>query len=106
MEVAMLSALHSPRPSRGVVAATACVVLLGATASAAQSAPNKAPECPPPFGTWTVEQGLVRYAGFYTEQEIRSGFAELDTNGNGIICFMRPADDRFFPLQLLIDDQP
>ena len=37
----------------------------------------------------------MRYAGFYTEQEIRSNFAALDTNGNGIICFIRPANDRF-----------
>lgn len=95
-----LSALQS-RPRRGALAATACVVLLGATASAAHA---KSPQCPTAFGTWTVEEGLVRYAGYYTEEELRAGFAALDTNGNGVICYMRPADDRAYPLQVLIDD--
>ena len=83
------------------MAATACADLLGATASTAHSKP---PQCPPPFGTWTVEQGLVRYAGYYTEEELRSGFAALDRNGNGIICYFRPANDRFYPLQNFVDD--
>jgi hypothetical protein len=96
----LLSAVQS-RPCRGVLAATACVALLGVTAAAAHSTP---PQCPTPFGTWTLEEGLVRYAGFYTEEEIRSGFAALDRNGNGIICYLRPADDREYPLQVLIDD--
>jgi hypothetical protein len=101
MEIAMLSALQS-RPRRGGLAATACVALIGATASAAHSNP---PECPPPFGTWTLEEGLVRYAGFYTEEEIRAGFAGVDRNGNGVICSsIRPADDRFYPLQIVVDD--
>jgi hypothetical protein len=72
--------------------------LIPASASAAP------PACPTAFGTWTLEEGLVRYAGFYTEEELRAGFAEIDRNGNGIICYMRPADDRFYPQQNLIDD--
>lgn len=106
MEVAMLSSVRSQRPRRGVVATTACIALLGATASAAQASPDAAPVCPDAYGIWTLEDGLVRYAGYLTEQEIRSGFAEHDANGNGILCNKIWAHDRFYPFQLLLDDLP
>lgn len=100
----MLSSVRSQRPRRGVVATTACIALLGATASAAQASSTAPPVCPPPNDIWTLEDGLVRYAGYLTEEEIRSGFAEHDVNGNGILCRMILAYDRFYPFQLLFDD--
>ena len=100
----MLSSLRSPRPRLGVVATTACIALLGATASAAQASSNGPPVCPASFGIWTLEQGLVRYAGYLTEQEIRDGFAAHYVNGNWIICNKIWAHDRFYPFQQLIDD--
>ena len=102
----MLSSVRSQRPRRGVVATTACIALLGATGSAAQSSSGGPPVCPPANDIWTLEDGLVRYAGYYTEEEIRAGFAVHDVNGNGILCNMIWANDRFYPLQLLFDDLP
>lgn len=100
----MLSSLRQSRPRRGLVAAAACAALLGATAPGAQSAPNDPPVCPPAYTVQTLEDALVRYAGFQTEREIRSGFAEHDVNGNGIVRARPFARDRFFPLQLILDD--
>jgi len=33
-----------------------------------------------------LEYVLQRYAGYYTEEEIRSNFAAHDVNGNGLLC--------------------
>jgi hypothetical protein len=101
----MLSSLRQSRPRRGLVAATACVILLGASASGAQSAPSDPAFCLPTFTAQTLQDALVRYAGFITDQEIRSGFAEHDVNGNGIVCGRPYARDRFFPLQTILDDR-
>ena len=102
----MLSSVRSQRPRRGVVATTACIALLGATAAAAQARSGGPSVCPAAYGIWTLEDGLVRYAGYLTEQEIRDGFAEHDANGNGILCNKIWAHDRFYPFQLLFDDLP
>jgi len=78
--------------------------LLGATASTAQSAATGPPVCPTAYHVFTLEEALVRYAPFATEQEIRSGFANFDANGNGFACSKLFVNDRFFPEQLGIDD--
>ena len=101
----MPSFVRQSRPSRGVVAGMACLALLGATASAAQSARNGPPPvCPAAFTAQTLEDALVRYAGAFTEEEIRAGFASHDLNVNGIVCAKPFQKDRFFPLQNLRDD--
>ena len=105
VEVAVLSFDRPSRSTRGVVAATACLVWLGAAASAAQSADGP-PVCPDSYTAQTLEENLVRYAGFYTEQEIRDGFASRDRNGNGIVCGKPFQKDRYYPLQNLRDDLP
>ena len=92
------------QPSRSIrfaVAATACVVWVGATASGAQAAN---PVCPAAFTAQTLDDALVRYAGAYTEQEIRDGFAFHDVDGNGIVCGKPFQKDRYYPLQNLRDD--
>lgn len=87
-----------------MVAAT-CAVLLGSTASAAQSDPNGPPVCPYGFSAQTLEDALVRYGGSFTEEEIRAGFAGHDVNANGIICGKPYSPfDKAFPLQNLRDD--
>ena len=101
----MLSFDRMSPASRGFVAATACAVWLGAAAPAAQSAGGP-PVCPTPYAPQTLEENLVRYAGFYTEQEIRDGFASRDRNSNGIVCGKPFQKDRYYPLQNIRDDLP
>jgi hypothetical protein len=82
-----------------------CAALLGVTAASAQSDPSGPPVCGVGwYGTMTFEDALVRYAGYYTEQEIIDGFAARDVNGNGFVCVNRPAFDRNAPLQFILDD--
>ena len=100
----MLSPARPSRSSRGAIVATACLALLGGTASTAQSDPVGPSVCPTPFTAQTLEDALVRYAGFYTEEEIRAGFAGRDRNVNGIVCGKPFQKDRLFPLQNLRDD--
>jgi hypothetical protein len=91
---------------RAVVTATACVMLLGAAASATNAA-NAKPVCPRGYlGTTTLDETLVRLAGFLTEEEIRAGFAAHDENENGIVCHKRPPpfEEKFFPFELIVDD--
>ena len=66
MEVAMLSSVRPSRPCRGLVVATTCAALLGATASVAQSTPNGPPICQPGATLQDLEYVLQRYAGYYT----------------------------------------
>ena len=58
----------------------------------------------------TLDQALVHYAGFYTEAEIRAGFAGMDKNGNGLVCRTQPPPyeegGKHFPLQIIRDDLP
>jgi hypothetical protein len=56
----------------------------------------------------TVDQALVFYGGFFTEDEIREAFAGHDLNGNGIVCRKHPPafDMAIAPVNLLIDDLP
>ena len=46
----------------------------------------------------TLADALVRYAGYYTVDEILTGFAAHDVNSNGFWCFKLAPDDRYFPL--------
>ncbi len=47
----------------------------------------------------TLEKALVHYAGHYTEEAIRTGFALHDINGNGYFCYkINPPDGRYLPL--------
>ena len=109
----MLSSVRPSRPCRKLVVATTCAALLGATASAAQSTPNGPPDstpngppiCQPGATLQDLDYILQRYAGYYTEQEIRSGFAANDVNGNGLICGKPFAHEQHFPLQQIHDDR-
>jgi hypothetical protein len=56
----MLSRFLPSRPRAGLVAATAGAALLGATAPAAQAAPNGPPLCPQGLSAQTLEDALVR----------------------------------------------
>ena len=55
----------------------------------------------------TLEQALVRYAGYFTEERIRAGFDLRDSNDNGYFCY-RLADptDIHYPLVVFfpVDD--
>ena len=62
------------------------------------------PVCPAAFTAQTLDDALVRYAGAYTEEEIRDGFAFHDVDGNGIVCGKPFQKDRYYPLQNLRDD--
>ena len=101
----MLSSVRPSRPCRGLVVATTCAALLGATASVAQSTPNGPPICQPGATLQDLEYVLQRYAGYYTEEEIRSNFAALDVNGNGLLCGKPFAHEQHFPLQQIHDDR-
>jgi hypothetical protein len=46
-------------------------------------APNGPPVFPAAFSAQTLEDALIRYAGAFTEEQIRAGFAEHDLNDNG-----------------------
>lgn len=57
----------------------------------------------------TLEQALVRYAGYYTEEQIRAGFDDKDSNDNGYFCYRIDSVqqlDRFYPLVVffVLDD--
>ena len=51
----------------------------------------------------TLPDALVHYAGYATVEEIRTGFAEHDANGNGFWCHAKP-DPRYHPLLHYRDD--
>jgi len=89
----------------GLVAAT-CLVLLGSTASAAQSEPVKPPGCPHGFTAQTVEDAIVRLAGVVSEEDVRAAYAEIDVNGNGVTC-VKPfsSHDKRAPFLHVRDDQ-
>jgi len=81
------------------VAITVLAALAGTTAGAAQSATVGPLSCPPGVSSiMTLADALVRYDGYYTVEEIHTGFASHDKNGNGYTCYKLLADDRFFPL--------
>ncbi len=70
-----------------VVAATLAAMPLQA-AMGAQGEPVGPPACPLGFDyTMTLDQALVRYAGYVPEEQIREVFANYDKNGNGFVCY-------------------
>ena len=79
----MLSSVRPSRPCRGLVVVTTCAALLGATASVAQSTPNGPPICQPGATLQDLEYVLQRYAGYYTEEEIRSNLPRLMSTATG-----------------------
>jgi hypothetical protein len=86
-----------------------CAVFAAISAPGAIADPKGPPTCPPGYdlSPMTLDQALVLYAGYFTEEEIRAGFAGHDANGNGIVCRKHPPAfdlERFLPLNLLIDD--
>ena len=51
----------------------------------------------------TLADALVHYAGYFTVEEILTGFASHDVNGNGFWCYQEP-DPRYHPILNLRDD--
>ena len=93
------------RPFRRLVAATtACVALLAGTAGSAQASTQGERLCPGGYTVMTLEYALVRYAGYFTPDEIATGFDWHDVNDNGIVCRKVPGPDPFYPFQVLLDD--
>ena len=74
------------------------------TAGAAHAGPEGQPLCPGGYDVMTLEYALVRYAGYFTPDEIAAGFDWHDVNDNGIVCRKVPGPDPFYPLQVLMDD--
>ena len=72
------------RPFRDLAATMACVALLAVPAASAEATSPGPPDCPVGFpGVMTLADALVRYEGYYTVEEIHTGFASHDLNGNG-----------------------
>ena len=91
------------RLAYSILAASAVFVVSANPARAAE--PPGPPSCPPGLPhTMTLEQALERYAGYFTEEQIRASFAENDLNGNGYGCYRTPAFGRFDPFVVFIDD--
>lgn len=91
---------------RYLAAALVSLVLIAAPAAAASS--NADPKsCPGGFPyVMTLPDALVHYAGYYTVEEILTGFASHDVNGNGFWCYQASPnrDERYFPLLNFRDD--
>lgn len=88
-----------------LAATTAAIALFAASAASVQATPTGPLVCPGGWGYWTLADGLIRYAGYYTVEVITAHFNFVDANGNGIIC-NNPFPDKFYPLQHLADDKP
>ena len=85
--------------SRRIAVAMTMLVAVAGTGGAAQSATVRPLSCPPGVSSlMTLADALVRYDGYYTVEEIHTGFASHDRNGNGYTCYKLLAHDRFFPL--------
>ena len=88
---------------RRVLATVASCVILLAAASPASGAPNeKPPRCTggsvPLNADQAVQQPIFQQGieeGFFTEEDLRMGFADFDDNGNGILCFKPLPGKRF-----------
>ena len=74
------------------------------TAAAAHATPNGPPLCPGGYEPMTLEDAFVRYAGYFSPDEIAAGFDWHDVNDNGIVCRKVPGPDPFYPFQVLLDD--
>lgn len=76
-----------------ILGASVAVVMGSATSAAADPEPGPGPTQPPmecPYGLplqMTVAEALVHYAGSFTEEQIRAGFALKDSNENGYFCY-------------------
>jgi hypothetical protein len=88
---------------RRVLATLACCVVLLATASSASGAPNeKPPRCTGGSVALNADQAVSQPIyqqgideGFFTEEDLRMGFADFDDNRNGIVCFKPLPGKRF-----------
>jgi hypothetical protein len=90
--------LSLSRAGRGLVVATATLVILTAPALATPSAPPNLPACPGGFPyVMTLPDALARYAGYYTVEEIYAGFALHDKNGHGFWCYKLHPDEGNYP---------
>ena len=90
---------------RYLAAALVSLVLIAAPAAASSNADPKS--CPAGFpNVMTLPNALVHYAGYYTVEEIVTGFASHDVNGNGFWCYQANPnrDPRYFPLLNFRDD--
>jgi hypothetical protein len=81
----------------------ALAIALALTTGAAHAAPTDI-LCPGGYDVMTLDYALVRYAGFFTPEEIAAGFDWHDVNDNGIVCRKVPGPDPFYPFQVLLDD--
>jgi hypothetical protein len=93
--------------ARGVAVLAATVSLVMGSATSAGAEPGPGPTGPPmdcPHGLpykMTLEYALVRYAGYYTGEQIRAGFDGHDANDNGYACYHKDppaAEAIFYPL--------
>ena len=93
--------------TRGAAIVTATVAMVIGSAASAAAEPGPGPTRPPmdcPHGLphkMTLEYALERYAGYYTEEQIRAGFDRNDSNDNGYYCYrLDPpaAAELFYPL--------
>ena len=97
--------------TRGVAlfAATVALAMGSATSATAEARPGPTGppmNCPAGMqGKMTLEQALVRYAGYYTEEQIRAAFDDHDVNDNGYFCYrIDPMHlDRFYPLVIFFE---
>ena len=81
----------------------ALAIALGLAPGAAHATPRDSLG-PGGYDVMTLEDALVRYAGFFTPDEIAAGFDWHDVNDNGIVCRKVPGPDPFYPFQVLLDD--
>jgi len=66
--------------------------------SAVAGEPVGPPACPVgQSSTMTLDQALVRYAGYVPEEQIREAFADYDENGNGFVCYHIPGIYNYYP---------
>lgn len=87
-----------PRLRVAAIAIAACVGGVTPLGSAVASEPVGPPDCPVGFPyTMTLDQALIRYAGYVPEANLREAFAGYDKNSNGYACYKIPGIYTYYP---------